>query len=83
MFGSENSKGTEYSGARSVKPSFTTFTNKPIILKDQYEVSGSDAAQVGWVEVSGEDGQNGYMWYLKAEGETRSRFTDYLEMSYD
>ena len=81
VFGSENSKGTEYSGARSVKPSFTTFTNKPIILKDQYEVSGSDAAQVGWVEVSGEDGQNGYMWYLKAEGETRSRFTDYLEMS--
>ena len=81
VFGSENSKGTEYSGARSVKPSFTTFTNKPIILKDQYEVSGSDASQVGWVEVSGEDGQAGYLWYLKAEGETRSRFTDYLEMS--
>ena len=81
VFGSENSKGTEYSGARSVKPSFTTFTNKPIILKDQYEVSGSDASQVGWVEVSGEDGQAGYMWYLKAEGETRSRFGDYLEMS--
>jgi hypothetical protein len=81
VFGSENAKGDVYNGARSVKPSFTTFTNKPIILKDQYEVSGSDAAQVGWVEVSGEDGQNGYMWYLKAEGETRSRFTDYLEMS--
>ena len=81
VFGSENSKGTEYSGARSVKPSFTTFTNKPIILKDQYEVSGSDASQVGWVEVTGEDGQNGYLWYMKAEGETRSRFMDYLEMS--
>jgi len=81
VFGSENSKGTEYSGARSVKPAFTTFTNKPIILKDQYEVSGSDASQVGWVEVSGEDGQSGYLWYMKAEGETRSRFGDYLEMS--
>ena len=81
VFGSENSKGTDYSGARSVKPAFTTFTNKPIILKDQYEVSGSDASQVGWVEVSGEDGQAGYLWYLKAEGETRSRFGDYLEMS--
>ena len=46
-----------------------------------YEVSGSDASQVGWVEVSGEDGQSGYLWYLKAEGETRSRFNDYLEMS--
>ena len=81
VFGSENSKGTDYSGARSVKPAFTTFTNKPIILKDQYEVSGSDASQVGWVEVSGEDGQSGYLWYMKAEGETRSRFGDYLEMS--
>jgi hypothetical protein len=26
-------------------------------------------------------GQNGYLWYLKAEGDTRARFTDYLEMA--
>jgi len=81
VFGSENAKGTSYVGGRANKPSFTTFTNKPIILKDMYEVSGSDASQIGWVEVSGEDGQNGYLWYLKAEGDTRARFTDYLEMS--
>jgi hypothetical protein len=81
VFGSENAKGTSYVGGRSNEPSFTTFTNKPIILKDMYEVSGSDVAQVGWVEVSGEDGQNGYYWYLKAEGDTRARFNDYLEMS--
>jgi len=81
VFGSENAKGTNYVGGRSNEPSFTTFTNKPIILKDMYEVSGSDVAQVGWVEVSGEDGQNGYYWYLKAEGDTRARFNDYLEMS--
>ena len=29
----------------------------------------------------GEAGQNGYMWYLKAEGDTRARFTDYIEMA--
>jgi len=81
VFGSENAKGESYVGGRSNKPSFTTFTNKPIILRDQYEVSGSDAAQIGWVEISGESGENGYLWYLKAEGETRSRFTDYCEMS--
>ena len=81
VFGSENAKGVSYVGGRSNEPSFTTFTNKPIILKDMYEVSGSDAAQVGWVEVTGEEGQNGYYWYLKAEGDTRARFTDYLEMS--
>ena len=86
VFGSEFQKGTsgrglETAGGGANKPSFTTFTNKPIIMKDLYEVSGSDAAQIGWVEVSGEDGQNGYYWYLKAEGDTRARFTDYLEMA--
>ena len=50
-------------------------------MKDYYEVSGSDASQIGWVEVTGEEGQNGYLWYLKAEGDTRARFTDYLEMA--
>ena len=79
VFGSEWGKGTE-NKVRSNKPVFTSFTNKPVIIKDMYETSGSDVAQVGWVEVSGEDGQNGYYWYLKAEGDTRSRFTDYLEM---
>ena len=49
-------------------------------MKDYYEISGSDASQIGWVEVSGEEGQSGYLWYLKAEGDTRARFTDYLEM---
>jgi hypothetical protein len=50
-------------------------------MKDYYEISGSDVSQIGWVEVTSEDGGSGYMWYLKAEGETRARFTDYLEMS--
>ena len=70
VFGSEFAKGTT---GRSVanSPAFQTFTNKPIILKDYYEISGSDASQIGWVEVTGEDGQNGYYWYLKAQGETR------------
>jgi|TARA_R110000851_G_scaffold167781_1_gene313566 hypothetical protein len=81
VFGSEYAKGTAYLGGRSNEPQFTTFTNKPIIMKDMYEVSGSDVAQVGWIEVSGEDGQDGYYWYLKAEGDTRARFTDYCEMA--
>ena len=79
VFGSEYAKGTS-NKARSNDPVFTTYTNKPVIIKDMYEVSGSDAAQIGWVEVSGEEGQSGYYWYLKAEGDTRARFTDYLEM---
>ena len=73
-WGSTNSRGAN-------KPNFKTFTNKPIILKDYYEISGSDVSQIGWVEVAGEEGQSGYLWYLKAEGDTRARFADYLEMS--
>ncbi len=80
VFGSEYSKGSNGRAAANA-PNFKSYDNKPIILKDKYEISGSDASQIGWVEVSGEDGQNGYLWYLKAEGDTRSRFTDYLEMS--
>ena len=80
VYGSEFAKGT--SGRSDViAPSFKSFTNKPIIIKDKYEISGSDASQIGWVEVTGESGQTGYLWYLKAEGDTRSRFTDYLEMA--
>jgi hypothetical protein len=80
VFGSEFKKGTNgMTGA--VTPSFATFTNNPIIIKDKYEISGSDAAQIGWVEVTGEAGQTGFLWYLKAEGDTRTRFEDYLEMA--
>ena len=80
VFGSEFKKGT--SGmSNAVQPSFASLTNKPIIIKDKYEVSGSDASQIGWVEVTGEQGQSGYLWYLKAEGDTRQRFEDNLEMA--
>jgi len=70
---------TETRGAN--EPRFLTFTNKPIIMKDYFEVSGSDTSRIGWVEVSTENGQSGYMWYLKAEADTRARFNDYIEMA--
>ena len=74
-------QGSASEGAKSVEPQHKSFSNKPIIMKDYYEINGSDVSQIGWVEIAGEDGQNGYLWYLKAEGDTRSRFTDYLEMT--
>jgi hypothetical protein len=80
VFGSEFAKGTNGMN-ESVTPSFQSFTNQPIIIKDKFEVSGSDASQIGWVEVTGESGQTGFLWYLKAEGDTRTRFEDYLEMT--
>jgi len=89
VYGSEYAKGVGYNqkGATTVdtrganEPDFKTFTNKPIIMKDYYEVSGSDTSRIGWVEITGEEGQSGYLWYLKAEADTRARFNDYLEMA--
>ena len=89
VYGSEFKKGeagmetfqSPGHGTKGIQPDFTQFSNKPIILKDFYEVNGSDTAQIGWVEVATEDGTSGYLWYLKAESETRLRFEDYLEMS--
>jgi hypothetical protein len=80
VFGSEFGKGASGMAA-GVNPEVDTFDNRPIIMKDVFKVSGSDAAQIGWIEVSGEAGQAGYLWYLKAEGDTRVRFEDYLEMA--
>ena len=80
VYGSEFGKGTD-TMLNSVEPVFKSFTNKPLIIKDHFEISGSDTAQIGWVEVSGEAGQAGYLWYLKSEGDTRVRYEDYLEMT--
>jgi hypothetical protein len=80
VYGSEYTKGSSNAG-NSMDASFTTFDNKPIILRDKYNVKGSDVAQIGWVEVTTEAGTSGYLWYLKSEHESRLRFEDYLEMS--
>jgi hypothetical protein len=80
VVGSEFKKG-QLGRAEEIQPEFKSFSNKMMIMKDKYMVSGSDASQIGWVEVSGEDGQNGYLWYLKAAGDTKTRFADYCEMA--
>jgi hypothetical protein len=90
VYGSEYTKGSSVTngavGANtgdqfiSVEPSFTQYSNTPIIVRSKYVVNGSDMAQIGWVEIATEDGASGYLWYLKAESETRLRFEDYLEM---
>jgi len=92
VYGSEYAKGSSTpnntnptsgisDGYISIDPDFTQYSNSPIIIRNKYVVSGSDTAQIGWVEVATEDGTSGYLWYLKAESETRLRFEDYLEMS--
>ena len=90
VYGSEYAKGVsitnstglaDTTGYKTITPSFTQFSNSPIIIRDKYVINGSDMAQIGWVEVATEDGTSGFLWYLKAESETRLRFEDYLEMA--
>lgn len=74
--GSEFRKGTK--GMKGVlSTDFTILDNKPIIEKDNFEVNGSDVAQISWVKHS----EGGYLWYLKDQEDTRARWEDRMELS--
>ena len=75
VFGSEFQKGTG-GQTQSLEQDFTILENSPIIQKDIYEVSGSDATNIGWIQTP-----QGYYWYLYSEYQTRRRFEDRLELS--
>ena len=50
--------------------------NPFMIMKDVYSVTGSQATNIGWINMGGGD----YRWYVKSEGDTRQRFMDKREM---
>jgi len=52
-------------------------TNSYAIVKDLYEVSGSQATNIGYIDVGGGD----YRWYIKSEKDTRQRFMDKRELT--
>lgn len=79
IYGSEFKKGTT-GMAESLEADSQIFENNPIIIKDKYAVNGSDMAQIGWIEIEGDNG-TGFLWYMKSQHETRLRFEDYLETS--
>ena len=79
-YGSEFAKGTG-NFTEKLDPGYATFTTSPLILKENYQINGSDTAQIGWIEVSSENGAGGYLWYIKSEHENRLRWEDYLEMA--
>ena len=80
VYGSEFAKGTG-NFTEKLDPSYSTYSNAPIIMKEHYSINGSDTGQIGWIEVTSENGASGYLWYVKAEHENRLRWEDYLEMS--
>jgi hypothetical protein len=51
-------------------------TNPYMIMKEIFKVTGSQATNIGWVDVGGGD----YRWFIKGEADTRQRFVDKREM---
>ena len=50
--------------------------NPYMILKEVYKVTGSQATNIGWINL----GNGDYRWYIKSEQDTRKRFLDKREM---
>jgi hypothetical protein len=79
VYGSEFRKGSEGMEG-SIEETPNIFEVSPVIIKDHYEISGSDMAQIGWIKVEGEGMQTGYYWYFKSKAKNFNRFMDYTEM---
>jgi len=52
------------------------YSNSYMIVKGRYEVNGSQATNIGWVNVGGGE----YRWFMKGEQEARAKFEDQREM---
>ena len=52
------------------------YKNPFMIVKGRHEVNGSQATNIGWVDVGGGE----YRWFMYAEQEARKRFEDQREM---
>ena len=59
-----------------MEPDLIRRVNPFMIIKEKYKVNGSQATNIGWVNI----GNGEYRWYLKGEQETRDRFNDKREM---
>tara|TARA_R110002096_G_scaffold113859_1_gene247366 strand:+ start:257 stop:1612 length:1356 start_codon:yes stop_codon:yes gene_type:complete len=59
-----------------VESEVTRKKNPFAIVKGRHQVNGSQATNIGWVDVGGGD----YRWFMYAEQEARKRFEDQREM---
>ena len=57
-------------------PGIVRYTNPYMIVKDRYEVNGSQATNVGYLNL----GNGDYRWFMYGEKEARARFEDKREL---
>jgi len=75
VLGNLYAQGTEQPDA-FLEPDLIKRVNPFMIIKERYQVNGSQATNIGWVNVGGGE----YRWFMKGEQETRNRFNDKREM---
>ncbi len=75
IIGNIFAQGTDQPG-RFREPGIVKRTNPFIITKETYAVNGSQATNIGWVDIGGGE----YRWYMKGEQDTRKRFMNQREM---
>ena len=63
-----------------LSPDIIEYSNDVMIIKDSFEVTGSEATNIVYFKVDNEHMGSGYLWYLKGEQDTYDRFLDYAEM---
>ena len=78
IVGNEHAEGTDQPS--SITPQASLYSNNVMIMKESFEVTGSEATNVVYVKVQNADGSEGYLWYLKGENDTYRRFQNYCEM---
>lgn len=77
--GTEFGEGTDQ--PEGLTPNVIKYENTVMIIKEAYEVTGSEATNAIWFKVEDSaTGRSGWLWYLKGEADTYQRFSDYAEM---
>jgi len=71
LYGQGTDQPGEYLESNVVKR-----TNPYMIVKEIFKVTGSQATNIGWINL----GNGDYRWYVKGEQDTRQRFMDKREM---
>jgi len=78
VIGNEHAEGTGQPDG--ITPTANHYENYTMIMKDSFQVTGSEATNKIWFKVNdAATGKSGYLWYLKGEGDTYKRFNNYCE----
>jgi hypothetical protein len=75
IIGNLYGQGTDQPGSY-LESNVVKRTNPYMIVKEIFKVTGSQATNIGWINL----GNGDYRWYVKGEQDTRQRFMDKREM---